>query len=66
MSRFTIANLPRMEVSALSEQLVALKSPDNSIAIIDVRDGGKDCLTFFVTMDKLFLFSQVLTPDFHN
>lgn len=43
MSRFTIANLPRMEVAALSEQLVALKSPDNSLAIIDVRDGGTDC-----------------------
>lgn len=43
MSRFTIANLPRMEVAALSEQLVALKSPDDSIAIIDVRDGGTDC-----------------------
>lgn len=28
-----------MEVAALSEQLVALKSPDNSLAIIDVRDG---------------------------
>ncbi|KAK7743264.1 Cdc25 phosphatase Ibp1 [Cytospora paraplurivora] len=39
MSRFTIANLPRMEVTALSEQLVALKSPDNSVAVIDVRDG---------------------------
>ncbi|KAF3768105.1 hypothetical protein M406DRAFT_289441 [Cryphonectria parasitica EP155] len=39
MSRFTIANLHRMEVAALSEQLLALKSPDNSIAIIDVRDG---------------------------
>ncbi|KUI55055.1 CDC25-like phosphatase YCH1 [Cytospora mali] len=39
MSRFTIANLPRMEVATLSEQLVALKAPDNSIAIIDVRDG---------------------------
>lgn len=42
MSRYTIANLPRMEVAALSEQLLALKAPDNnSIAVIDVRDGGK-------------------------
>lgn len=40
MSRFTIANLPRMEVTALSQELLALKSPDNSIAVIDVRDGG--------------------------
>lgn len=40
MSRFTIANLPRMEVTALSQQLLALKSPDNSLAVIDVRDGG--------------------------
>lgn len=40
MSRFTIANLPRMEVAALSEQLLALKAPDNSIAVVDVRDGG--------------------------
>lgn len=40
MSRFTIANLPRMEVAALSQELLALKSPDNSIAVIDVRDGG--------------------------
>lgn len=40
MSRFTIANLPRMEVAALSEQLLALKSPDDSIAVVDVRDGG--------------------------
>ncbi|KAK7717760.1 Cdc25 phosphatase Ibp1 [Diaporthe eres] len=39
MSRFTIANLPRMEVTALSQELLALKSPDNSIAVIDVRDG---------------------------
>lgn len=43
MSRYTIANLPRMEVAALSEQLLALKAPDNSIAVIDVRDGGKYC-----------------------
>lgn len=41
MSRYTIANLPRMEVAALREQLLALKAPDNSIAVIDVRDGGK-------------------------
>lgn len=41
MSRYTIANLPRMEVAALSEQLLVQKAPDNSIAIIDVRDGGK-------------------------
>lgn len=40
MSRFTIATLPRMEVAALSQELLALKSPDNSIAVIDVRDGG--------------------------
>lgn len=40
MSRFTIANLPRMEVTALSQELLALKSPDNSVAVIDVRDGG--------------------------
>lgn len=40
MSRFTIANLQRMEVASLSEQLITLKSPDNSIAVIDVRDGG--------------------------
>lgn len=40
MSRFTIANLPRMEVAALSQELLALKSPDNSVAVIDVRDGG--------------------------
>lgn len=40
MSRFTIANLPRMEVAALSEQLLALKAPNNSIAVVDVRDGG--------------------------
>lgn len=40
MSRFTIANLPRVEVTALSQELLALKSPDNSIAVIDVRDGG--------------------------
>ncbi|PSR82121.1 Rhodanese-like domain-containing protein [Coniella lustricola] len=39
MSRFNIANLPRMEVAALSEQLLAMKSPDNTIAVIDVRDG---------------------------
>ncbi|KAJ0115680.1 hypothetical protein J7T55_010503 [Diaporthe amygdali] len=39
MSRFTIANLPRMEVAALSQELLALKSPDNSVAVIDVRDG---------------------------
>ncbi|KAJ4422966.1 Cdc25 phosphatase Ibp1 [Gnomoniopsis sp. IMI 355080] len=39
MSRFTIATLPRMEVTALSEQLLALKAPDNSIAVVDVRDG---------------------------
>ncbi|KAG6354089.1 hypothetical protein INS49_005060 [Diaporthe citri] len=39
MSRFTVANLPRMEVTALSQELLALKSPDNSIAVIDVRDG---------------------------
>ncbi|POS80302.1 hypothetical protein DHEL01_v201318 [Diaporthe helianthi] len=39
MSRFTIANLPRMEVTALSQELLALKSPDNSLAVIDVRDG---------------------------
>jgi hypothetical protein len=41
MSRFTIANLPRMEVAALSQELLALKSPDNSVAVIDVRDGGR-------------------------
>lgn len=29
-----------MEVAALSQDLLALKSPDNSIAVIDVRDGG--------------------------
>ncbi|KAJ4390975.1 Cdc25 phosphatase Ibp1 [Gnomoniopsis smithogilvyi] len=39
MSRFTIANLPRMEVAALSEQLRTLQAPDNSIAVVDVRDG---------------------------
>ncbi|KAG8166327.1 hypothetical protein KVR01_002016 [Diaporthe batatas] len=39
MSRFTIANLPRMEVTALSQELLAAKSPDNSLAVIDVRDG---------------------------
>lgn len=41
MSRFTIANLPRMEVAALSEQLLAMKASDNSIAVVDVRDGGE-------------------------
>ncbi|KAI3392928.1 hypothetical protein diail_4977 [Diaporthe ilicicola] len=39
MSRFTIANLPRMEVTALSQELLALKSADKSVAVIDVRDG---------------------------
>jgi hypothetical protein len=41
MSRFTIANLPRMEVAALSQELLEPKSPDNSVAVIDVRDGGR-------------------------
>lgn len=40
MSRFTVANLPRMEVAALSQELLALKASDNSVAVIDVRDGG--------------------------
>ncbi|KKY35893.1 putative cdc25 family phosphatase ibp1 [Diaporthe ampelina] len=39
MSRFTVANLPRMEVAALSQELLALKASDNSVAVIDVRDG---------------------------
>ncbi|CAN8103261.1 unnamed protein product [Discula destructiva] len=39
MSRFTIANLPRMDIAALSEQLLALKAPDDTIVVVDVRDG---------------------------
>lgn len=50
MSRFTIANLPRMEVAALSEQLLALKAPDNSIAVVDVRDGGTHLLSLSITL----------------
>lgn len=47
MSRFTIANLPRVEVTALSEQLLALKTTDSSsIAVIDVRDGGTYAFLF--------------------
>lgn len=45
MSRFTVANLPRLDAAALAEQLRAPKTTDNnnnnnSIAVIDVRDGG--------------------------
>lgn len=40
MSRFTIANLPRIEVAALSDQLLAVQAADNSIAVVDVRDSG--------------------------
>lgn len=52
MSRFTIANLNRMEVSVLSEQLLALKAPDNSIAVIDVRDGGTKPSGFPASLSK--------------
>lgn len=43
MSRFTIANLPRVDVATLSDQLLAIKTTDDKpspIAVIDVRDGG--------------------------
>lgn len=53
MSRFTIANLPRMEVAALSQDLLALKSPDNSIAVIDVRDGGMQTQWLHPPVDAL-------------
>lgn len=48
MSTFTIANLPRVEVATLSEQLLTVKTPesDKSIAVIDVRDGGRFCRSF--------------------
>lgn len=41
MSRFTIPNLPRVEAHALAEQLLAHKD-DHSVAVVDVRDGGKN------------------------
>lgn len=44
MSTFTVANLARLDAAALAEQLRAPKTTDNnnnnSIAVIDVRDGG--------------------------
>lgn len=58
MSRFSIANLPRMEAAALSEELLALKSPDNSIAVIDVRDGGTQIHSLHAPFPRCLLRRQ--------